>query len=161
MSDLLRIRSMSLADVDAVAAVSSSLPLAPQWSRFVFAEALRSLGLPSRVSLIAEVEGTIAGFAVASFVPPEAELESIAVGQRWQRRGVARKLLESTSVALAQAGAESITLEVRASNTGAIKLYRSFGFEDAGVRKLYYQCPPEDALVMRFYFSSCFLKRVD
>ena len=44
-------------------------------------------------------------------------------------------------------GVTDITLEVRVSNDPAIALYRSFGFEEAGVRRRYYQ-DGEDALIM-------------
>jgi ribosomal-protein-alanine N-acetyltransferase len=41
-----------------------------------------------------------------------------------------------------------VTLEVRRSNGGAIRLYEAFGFRAAGVRRRYYQDNGEDALVM-------------
>ena len=41
-----------------------------------------------------------------------------------------------------------ITLEVRASNVPAIKLYEKYGFKSLGVRKGYYQDNGEDALIM-------------
>jgi ribosomal-protein-alanine N-acetyltransferase len=41
-----------------------------------------------------------------------------------------------------------LTLEVRPSNTGAIALYRRFGFEEAGRRRNYYDLPKEDALIL-------------
>ena len=40
------------------------------------------------------------------------------------------------------------TLEVRASNQGAVRLYERFGFSVAGVRPSYYTNPVEDALVL-------------
>ena len=44
-------------------------------------------------------------------------------------------------------GITDVTLEVRVSNEPAIALYRSFGFEEAGIRKRYYG-DGEDALIM-------------
>jgi len=48
-------------------------------------------------------------------------------------------------------GAVSVLLDVRVSNTHAVKLYRRLGFEQIAVRKGYYpaMCGKEDALVMR------------
>ena len=43
---------------------------------------------------------------------------------------------------------DSLTLEVRLSNTGAQEMYRRFGFGPVGVRKNYYAETNEDALVM-------------
>ena len=44
--------------------------------------------------------------------------------------------------------APDLTLEVRAGNTPAINLYKSYGFQAEAVRKNYYQNPVEDALIM-------------
>ena len=40
------------------------------------------------------------------------------------------------------------TLEVRVSNTGAIRLYEQLGFEARGIRRGYYTDNREDALIM-------------
>ena len=45
-------------------------------------------------------------------------------------------------------GAESVSLEVRPSNTAAIALYNSMGFEEVGLRKNFYRDPVEDALIL-------------
>ncbi len=42
----------------------------------------------------------------------------------------------------------NITLEVRASNTPAIKLYDKLGFAEVGRRKNFYTRPTEDAIIM-------------
>ena len=47
-----------------------------------------------------------------------------------------------------KAGAKAVTLEVRPSNTEAIKLYEKRGFVVKGIRKNYYTETGEDALVM-------------
>lgn len=49
---------------------------------------------------------------------------------------------------------KEVFLEVRKSNTEAIKFYESFHFELAGTRKDYYQDPMEDALIYRLAFDS-------
>ena len=41
-----------------------------------------------------------------------------------------------------------ITLEVRVSNNGAIRLYQSIGFQIAAIRRGYYQDTGEDAYIM-------------
>ena len=45
-------------------------------------------------------------------------------------------------------GARRATLEVRASNEGARRLYERMGFYVAGIRRDYYTNPVEDALVL-------------
>lgn len=44
--------------------------------------------------------------------------------------------------------AKIITLEVRESNTAAVKFYERFGFKETGRRRGYYQKPCEDAVIM-------------
>ena len=51
--------------------------------------------------------------------------------------------------ALQKKGSGSLTLEVRASNAGAIALYESMGFLTVGRRPNYYFHPKEDALILR------------
>lgn len=51
-----------------------------------------------------------------------------------------------------RSSAEVATLEVRASNEAAQQLYRSMGFETAGVKKQYYK-NGEDALVMQLLLA--------
>jgi ribosomal-protein-alanine N-acetyltransferase len=91
----------------------------------------------------------IVGFAVASVLAPESELELIAVCPEAQRRGVARRLFEDLAAELSAAGAAEVNLEVRAGNRAALGLYRKLGFVESGRRKGYYQNPVEDALQLR------------
>jgi ribosomal-protein-alanine N-acetyltransferase len=91
----------------------------------------------------------IVGFAVASVLAPESELELIAVCPEAQRRGVARRLFEDLAAELSAAGAAEVNLEVRAGNRAALGLYRKLGFVESGRRKGYYQNPVDDALQLR------------
>ena len=45
-------------------------------------------------------------------------------------------------------GRRGYTLEVRVSNSGAIKLYEKLGFVPRGIRRGYYTDNREDALIM-------------
>jgi ribosomal-protein-alanine N-acetyltransferase len=87
-------------------------------------------------------------FAVASLLAPQAELETIAVAQATQRRGIARKLLSALVGELSAAAAVEFLLEVRASNNPALALYRSLGWRKTGLRPRYYSDPEEDAVLM-------------
>ncbi len=89
------------------------------------------------------------GFLVASLLPPQAELEIIAVDPRVQRRGLARKLFDELIYQVGLAGVTEVVLEVRASNQPALALYRSLGFAETGRRRRYYADPEEDAVLMR------------
>jgi len=145
----LRIRPMTAADVDSVQALAAALQHAPHWTRSSW-EALLVSSAPRRVALAAEVApDVIAGIAIASLTPPEAELESIAVAPEYQRRGIAHALYLVVESELRAAGATAVLLEVRPSNAPARALYRALGFAEAGRRSGYYADPEEDALLLR------------
>ena len=57
-------------------------------------------------------------------------------------------LMEQMEADARDSQAEEITLEVRASNEPAIRLYKACGFQTEAVRKRYYTHPVEDALIM-------------
>jgi ribosomal-protein-alanine acetyltransferase len=91
----------------------------------------------------------VVGFAGASVVLPEAELETIVVAREWQRRGVARRLFAALVEELSAAGVQDVHLEVRGSNGAAMGFYRTLGFVEMGRRRGYYADPVEDAVLFR------------
>jgi ribosomal-protein-alanine N-acetyltransferase len=93
--------------------------------------------------------GVVAGFAVASLLPPQAELEIIAVAPQFQRHGLARRLFTTLAAELRTNQSAELLLELRASNLPALAFYRSLGFTETGRRTRYYHDPIEDALLMR------------
>ena len=178
-SAAVRVRPMSPADLDHVLEIAASLKQAPQWPRSAYLAALDSGAAPPRIALVAEAleteagvptdrsssvgweagvpadsssspaRGVVAGFIVASLLPPQAELEIIAVAPQFQRRGQARRLFTALAVELRTGQSAELLLELRASNLPALAFYRSLGFTEAGRRPRYYHDPIEDALLMR------------
>jgi tRNA threonylcarbamoyladenosine biosynthesis protein TsaB len=146
------VRQMCGMDLDAVMEITARLKELPQWTRANYQAALHAEAVPRRMALAAigpEPEFLLMGFAVASLMPPQAELETIAVAAENQRRGVASRLLDEIFEKLALAGATEVVLEVRASNQAALGLYRRLGFKETGRRPRYYHEPVEDAVLMR------------
>lgn len=140
---------MRAADVDRVLEIAEGLPQAPRWARDIYEAAISQGSAPERLALVAEdISGEVVGFAVASLVVPEAELETIGVAEAWQRQGIGGHLVEEICRALGERGVTKVTLEVRRSNGAAQRVYRLHGFEELGVRPSYYADPKEDALVM-------------
>jgi ribosomal-protein-alanine N-acetyltransferase len=145
-----QVRRMRAGDVDEMAGLAAGLPTAPHWTAETYRAVLDPEAKPVRIALVAvTAEGTLLGFAVASVIAPEAELESIAVSADWQRRGIARQLFEVLARELAAAGVTEALLEVRASNDSALAVYGALGFVEAGRRIGYYAHPVEDAVLMR------------
>ncbi len=101
-------------------------------------------------STVAEVDGTVVGFAVKHVVfgggeaDFEYEILNLAVLPLYRGLGLGRALLQ------AQLEPPGIYfLEVRESNVAARTLYSSLGFEEVGRRPNYYRLPDETAIVMR------------
>ena len=139
------IRPMTTQDVEAVLAIEQSVQAYP-WTRGNFTDALNS-GYLCYVDQGAE---KLRGFAILMPGVDEAELLNIGVALCHQRKGLGRYLLGRMFDVAASRRMQRIFLEVRASNTAAIALYRSAGFEQVGLRRGYYRnaAGSEDALVM-------------
>lgn len=144
----LRIRAMAEGDLDAVMAIASALPTAPQWERSAYEIAIRAGDAPRRIALVAELSDAVVGFAIARVIGPLAEIETIAVATEVQGVGVGSRLLQTALQEARLAGATEVELEVRPSNQAAIRLYARAGFREAGRRRGYYREPVEDAVLL-------------
>lgn len=144
-------RSMREDDLDRVMQIASSTHHAPNWNRQAYENALDTAWQPRRVAMVAvDVKSkALVGFAVASLIALEAELETIVTSALLQRRGVARDLFSSLKNELQRLGARDVILEVRAGNDAAQSFYRFLGFVEKGRRPAYYADPVEDAILMR------------
>ncbi len=141
---------MRVEDVPHVVALAETLDQAPRWTAETYGRALDPAAGPRRIALVAEEpDGEIAGFLVTVLIPPQAELESVAVAKPVQRQGIARRLCAALVAALEALGLTEILLEVRESNAPARELYASLGFAETGRRSGYYSDPREDAILLR------------
>jgi len=98
--------------------------------------------------LVAIANGVVVGFAGIWLIIDEAHIINVAVLPEYRRNGIAKKLMVELLVRAKEKGAVCSTLEVRAGNEPAIKLYEGFGYVTVGRRKAYYHDNKEDALVM-------------
>ena len=78
----------------------------------------------------------------------EAHITTLAVHPDYRRNSLASILMIQSIKECYKEMIKYITLEVRESNTPAIKLYEKFLFESIGVRKKYYQDNGENAVIM-------------
>lgn len=92
-------------------------------------------------------EGEVRGYIIGSCDGSSGYIERIAVSVVHRKKGIGKQMLSAFENALPET-AESISLEVRVSNSPAIGLYGFFGFERAGVRRNMYSSPKEDGIVM-------------
>ncbi|MCR5543566.1 MAG: ribosomal protein S18-alanine N-acetyltransferase [Eubacterium sp.] len=99
--------------------------------------------------LVEKRDGRVVGYIIFSEVQGEAELLRIAVDKSWRRKGIADSLMQGMMDELLDYEAERISLEVRAHNIAAVKLYKKYGFKDIFIRENYYHDPEDDALIFQ------------
>jgi [ribosomal protein S18]-alanine N-acetyltransferase len=135
--------------VDEIVALHSRL-FDPPWDRKGIAALLEH---PAAAAFVAQVRDpcVTAGFVIGQIASDEAEILSVGVAPEWQRRGIARQMIEGLVRSARRAEVKRLFLEVSADNTPATKLYTGLGFEAVGRRKDYYRRPtgqPVDAIVL-------------
>jgi [ribosomal protein S18]-alanine N-acetyltransferase len=118
------------------------------WSERAFRQTLASGRSASLVAIDRDTAKPI-GYVVAWFVMDEGEIANVAVAPGWRGRGVGGMLLDSVLELAGARGVTTVYLEVRETNSAALHLYASRGFEQVGRRRGYYRKPKEDALVLR------------
>ena len=102
--------------------------------------------------LVAEEDGTVAGYVGSQTVCGETDMMNVAVTADFRRRGIGELLVTALVEELKAIDSHCLTLEVRASNTPAQAMYEKLGFVEIGRRPRYYQNPKEDALILRKEF---------
>ena len=129
--------------------IAATLPDAPHWPENAYVVALTADRVPERIALVAEhpVAGLV-GFVVAVLIPPQAEIESVAVVAQSQRQGIGALLLEELFARLKKKEITAVMLEVRDANRPARAFYASAGFVETGRRAGYYSEPKEDAILL-------------
>jgi ribosomal-protein-alanine N-acetyltransferase len=140
------IRAMRDADVAEVVAIERASYQFP-WSEGIFRDCLR-VGYTCRVVALGR---EVAGYGVMSVGAGEAHILNLCVGEAFRCHGFGGRLLTLLVERAAAAGMKEAFLEVRPSNTAAIRLYLAHGFEQVGTRRGYYQAVGgrEDAAVLR------------
>lgn len=121
------------------------------WTENMLLEQLDNM-LASYICAYGE-NGVVLGYAGVTVVAGEGYINNVAVRQEYRKQGVASALLD-VFLRFAQAqGLAFLTLEVRASNDPAKRLYMKHGFAQVGRRKGYYDDPKEDAILMTRTFG--------
>jgi [ribosomal protein S18]-alanine N-acetyltransferase len=134
-------------DVERIAVLEQCSP-SPWSAQLVAGE----LGRLDGLQLVAVNGDTVLGWCCGRYAVPEAELLKIAVTPLQRRCGVGAALLLRLEDLFRAKECESLFLEVRATNTAAIGLYRNLGYIIVGCRKRYYSTPQDDALILRKSF---------
>lgn len=139
------IREMTFDDLDAVMEIENACFSQPWTDTGFFTFLIRD----DTLFLVAEEKEVILGYAGIVMVPEDGDITNVAVKEESRGKGVGRSLVSALAKESKSRGVNNIFLEVRQSNDPAIRLYRSLGFTDVGVRKNYYEKPTEDAIIMK------------
>jgi ribosomal-protein-alanine N-acetyltransferase len=150
MSGRTRIDVISLteADLPGMTAVETACFSDP-WSE----ESLRQALLDPLIAVYGvRVGDLLVAYGGWQCVAREGSLLSIGVLPAFRRRGCGEAILRAI-LSDAERRADFLTLEVRASNLPALRLYEKHGFLPVGRRAGYYDHPREDAVLMTRYFK--------
>lgn len=139
------LRAMTVDDISAVKQIEQ-ICFSDAWSEKLLSDLLESEW--DEAWVLTDTDGTRIGYANFRFLAGEGELMRIAVLPEHRGCGESKKLMDRLEISAKEKEAPDLTLEVRAGNTPAINLYKSYGFQAEAMRKNYYQNPVEDALIM-------------
>jgi ribosomal-protein-alanine N-acetyltransferase len=105
------------------------------------------LAQPTRAYIVAE-DDQIIGYGGVYLLPPDSDIQTIAVAPGAQGQGIGSAILDELMSIARDRGCTSMMLEVRSDNEAAMSVYQSRGFEPLSHRRDYY-APGVDAIVMR------------
>ena len=117
------------------------------WTPGMFLSELGDEVAAPRSWWVAHDDGKLLGLAGGMIVEHDVQIMDVAVDPEHRREGIARKLLSHVSYDAQMLGCTTASLEVEDGNEGAIALYGSLGFTEAGRRRNYYG-QGRDAVVM-------------
>ncbi len=148
---VLRFRRMTPADLEQVIRVEREVYEFP-WSERIFNDCIR-VGYHCWLALANDV---VVGHAVISVTAGESHMLNLSIARRQQRNGYGRQFIEFLIEDARAHAAETMLLEVRPSNTAAIRCYHAAGFSEIGSRKDYYPAADgrEDALLFARHIPS-------
>jgi ribosomal-protein-alanine N-acetyltransferase len=104
--------------------------------------------LDTRHYVVAVAGDDVVGWAGLCDYPDEAWVQTMAVAPSQQGRGLGGRLLIALLEEAAQRRQRVVSLEVRAGNATAQRLYARHGFVRTGLRRGYYTPSGEDAVLM-------------
>ena len=140
----IEIKKAAADDIDFIAALEKETFSLPETAEN-FSELIEN---PEKQLLIAFIDGKRAGYIGAYTVCRESDIMTVAVLPDYRKMGVGRALVSALFDELKEIS-DSVFLEVRESNSAAIALYSSLGFERVGMRKNYYKLPTENAILYK------------
>lgn len=134
------------ADLEGVLAVEAESFTSP-WTRDMYAWELQNRSV-CHIYVVRTPQEPVIGFCAFWLVFDEIHINNVAIRPPYRGQGVGTSLMHHVLAEARRLGARRATLEVRASNAGARRLYERLGFYVAATRPHYYSHPVEDALIL-------------
>lgn len=136
---------MSKGDLADVAQIEKLCFGASAWSQSSL-ELLTKEGIG--MGMVCRKDGAVVAYGGMLCVVDEGQITNIATHPDYRKRGYGSAVIQSLKKYAKNNKLDVITLEVRASNADAIKLYTDNGFKVDGKRRGFYTKPTEDAVLM-------------
>src|SRR5215216_3119959 len=133
-------------DLDGVLEVEGESFTNP-WTREMYAWELQNRSV-CHIYVVRTLDCRVAGFCAFWLVFDEIHINNVALRPQYRGQGMGTALMHHVLAEGKRLGARRATLEVRASNQGARRLYERLGFYVAATRRNYYSNPVEDALIL-------------
>ena len=133
-------------DLDGVLEVEAESFTNP-WTRDMYTWELQNRNV-CHIYVVRTESCPVAGFCAFWLVFDEIHINNVAMRPGFRGQGIGTGLMHHVLAAAKELGARRATLEVRASNEQARRLYERLGFYVAGTRRSYYSNPVEDALIL-------------
>jgi len=89
----------------------------------------RKLRVQPELFLVGLVSGELAATVMAGYEGHRGWLNYLAVGPRFRRQGIGRKMAAEAEARLRQIGCPKINIQIRTGNTEVIEFYRRIGFK--------------------------------
>ena len=140
----IEVRDLRTEDLDEVCRIEEASFSMP-WKREDFQNLIDS---DNSIYLVILADDRVAGAAGYTFNGFDGYINNVVIDVDRRGQGLGKVLMRELLTVGRKNGVPEFTLEVRVSNTPAIKLYESLGFKSEGVRKNFYERPAEVALVM-------------
>jgi len=147
---LMRFRKMSKSDLPEVMKIERAGYNFP-WAEGLFHDCLSAKHYDCWIC--EDEQDKMTAFCIVSTAVGEATVLNLCIAPDERKQGLGSKFMQQVIENARARKAESVFLEVRPSNKGAVALYESLGFNEVGMRPGYYKTETgekEDALMMAY-----------
>lgn len=150
LADQSRLRPLTPEDLEAIMEIERRA-YRFSWTAGIFRDCLRV----GYCCWCYEYNDRIEGYGVMSVAAGESHILNLTVRPESQRQGIGARLMRHFLQLARRHNADIVMLEVRPSNTPAVRLYEKMGFNEVGVRRNYYPADQgrEDALLLALSLS--------